>query len=136
MKSAMSMVLSAVATVGMAIFAACGDDQTDNTIFEPSREARIDDFAETACERYEDCAGYGTGSGQAYQSETDCEIDLRQRAVGLWPVDRCAGGRINDTRFDACVASVRGAACGAGLIDSIAALGDCNADIVCTDPPR
>jgi hypothetical protein len=135
MKSTMSMIRWAVAGASMAIFAGCGDE-IDNTILEPSRETRIEQLAETACDRYEECVGYGTGSGQTYQSETDCEIDLQQRAAALWPVDRCGGGRIDNIRYDACAAAVRAGACGAGLIDAIAALADCNADKVCTDPPR
>jgi len=125
---------------GAVVFsAACGGSNTDaadNTSLEPTRETRIKDLAAAACDRYESCNGYGSGSGQTYASETECRADFTNKAGTLWPDDKCGSGRINNTRYEACVASAKNVACGGGILDAIAALDDCNSGKVCTDPPQ
>lgn len=122
----------------MAFLGACGGSNTDaadNTTLEPSRETRIKDLAAAACDRYEDCTGYGTGSNQQYPSETECRSDFTNKAGTLWPTDKCGSGQINNTRYEACVSSAKAVACGGSILDVVAALDDCNASKVCTDPP-
>jgi hypothetical protein len=119
----------------VVLLGACGDGATDNTSLEPSRETRIENLSEAACDRYEDCSGFGSGGNQQYSSEAECEADFTKKAGTLWPADKCANGQINDARYDACVASAKAVACGGGVLDVIAALDDCNAAKVCTDPP-
>jgi len=121
----------------VAFFGACGGSNTDaadNTGLEPSRETRIKDLASEACNRYEDCSGFG--SGQTYASEAECEADFTKKAGTLWPDDKCGSGRISNPRYEACVASAKNVACGGGILDTIAALEDCNSAKVCTDPPQ
>jgi hypothetical protein len=120
----------------MAFLGACGSDAADNTPLEPSRETRLKDLSSEACDRYEACTGFGTGSGQTYASESECEADFTNKAGTLWPQDKCGSGQINNARFDACVASAKNVACGGGILDTIAALADCNSEKVCTDPPQ
>ena len=137
MKFVSSIITGWVLGAAAVLLGACGNtDAADNTPFEPSRETRIKDLAAAACDRYEDCSGYGTGSGQTYASEAECQADFTNKAGALWPDDRCGSGRINNTRYDACVASAKDVACGGGIIDTIAALEDCNAGEVCSDPPQ
>jgi hypothetical protein len=119
----------------VAVLGACGSDAADNTALEPSRETRINSLAETACDRYEECSGYGSGSNQQYSTESECRSDFTNKAGTLWPTDKCASGQINNARYDACVASAKAVACGGGILDAVAALADCNAEKVCTDPP-
>lgn len=121
----------------VAFLGACGGSNTgaaDNTPLEPTRETRIKDLAAAACDRYAACTGYG--SGQTYPSEAECRADFTTKAGALWPDDKCGSGRINNTRYEACVASAKIVACGGGILDTIAALDDCNAGKVCTDPPQ
>jgi hypothetical protein len=124
----------------MVVFlGACGGSNTDaadNTSLEPTRETRIKDLASAACDRYEACTGYGTGNGQTYPSEAECRADFTSKAGTLWPDDKCGSGRISNTRYEACVASAQNVACGGSILDAIAALDDCNAGKVCTDPPQ
>jgi hypothetical protein len=133
----MSSIMARLAVgASVAFFGACGSDAADNTPLEPSRETRIKDLASSACDRYEDCSGYGNGSGQTYATEAECQADFTEKAGTLWPSDECGAGRINNGRYDACVASAKNVACGGGILDTIAALDDCNAGTVCTDPPQ
>ena len=123
----------------VACLGACGGSNTDaadNTTLEPSRETRIKDLAEDACDRYESCTGYGTGSGQTYPSEAECRSDFTNKAGTLWPTDKCGSGQINNARYESCVSSAQNVACGGGILDTIIALDDCNASKVCTDPPQ
>ena len=125
---------------GVAVLAGgCGGSNTDaadNTPIEPSRETRIKDLAEAACDRYESCTGYGTGSGQTYASEAECEADFTSKAGTLWSGEKCGSGQINNGRYESCVSSVQNVACSGGILDTIVALDDCNASKVCTDPPQ
>ena len=121
---------------GMAAFVGGCGDSTDNTPLEPSRETRIKDLADDACDRYESCTGYGTGSGQTYQSEAECQADFTSKAGTLWPTDKCGSGQINNGRYETCVSAAQNVACGGGILDAVIALDDCNASKVCTDPPQ
>lgn len=121
----------------VAIVGACGGSNTDaadNTDLEPSRETRISDLAEAACDRYESCTGYG--SGKQYPSESECRADFTNKAGTLWPSDKCGSGRINNGRYTTCVDAAKNVACGGGVLDVIAALDDCKATTVCTDDPQ
>jgi len=120
----------------VAFLGACSSDAADNTSLEPSRETRISDLAEAACDRYEECTGYGTGSGMTYPSESECRADFTSKAGTLWPSDKCSNGQINNARYETCVNSAKSVACGGGILDTIAALDDCNSGKVCTDPPQ
>lgn len=136
----MSSTIIRWATVGAVVFlGACGGSNTDaadNTSVEPTRETRIKDLAAATCDRYEACSGYGTGSNQPYASEAECEADFTNRAGALWPDDKCNRRQINNGRYLACVDSAKAVACGGSILDTIAALDDCNSAKVCTDPPQ
>jgi hypothetical protein len=121
----------------LGLMAACGSntDAADNTPVEPSRETRIKDLANEACDRYEECTGYGTASNQQYASEAECEADFTTKAGTLWPEDKCGSGRINNSRYEMCTNAAKNVACGGGVLDAITALSDCNAGQVCTDSP-
>ena len=122
-----------------AFLGACGGSNTeaaDNTSLEPTRETRIKDLSKAACDRYEECSGFGTGTNQAYTSEAECEADFVSKAGTLWPEDKCNRRQISNGRYEACVESAKKVACGGSIIDAIAALDDCNAGKVCTDPPQ
>jgi hypothetical protein len=108
----------------------------------PSRESRIQSLAVTVCGHYGDttagCPGYGTKQGQKYADEKSCENDFQQQAENLWPVDKCNEGQIDDSRYNTCLSRAETYACSTGVqnaLDSVAALGDCNADKVCIDHP-
>jgi hypothetical protein len=138
MKRMLSMMTRLTFATSLGLIAACGGSNTDaadNTPVEPSRETRIKDLATDACDRYEACTGYGTGTNQPYTSEAECEADFTTKAGKLWPEDKCGSGRINNGRYEVCTNSAKNVACGGGILDTIAALTDCNADQVCTDPP-
>jgi len=108
----------------------------------PTRDARISDLSETTCERYGDpgaaCPGYGTSTGQRYQTKTDCKRDLAKMAGVLWPADKCGAGRINPDRYASCEDSAEAFAYSTGatsLTDGISALDGCQSSKVCIDPP-
>ena len=133
-----SLIIRMTLGTSLGLIAACGGSDTDaadNTPVEPSRETRIKDLAVEACDRYEACTGYGTGSNQPYTSEAECEADFTTKAGTLWPEDKCGSGRISNPRYEKCTNAVKNVACGGGVLDTIVALGDCNAGEVCTDPP-
>jgi len=120
-----------------ALLGACGGSNTDaadNTGAEPTRETRIKDLAVEACDRYEACTGFG--SNQAYTTEAECEADFTTKAGTLWPEDKCNRRQISNPRYEQCVAAAEAVACGGNILDAIAALDDCNAGKVCTDPPQ
>ena len=136
MKSMFSMMTRMALGTSLGLIAACGGSNTDaadNTPVEPSRETRIKDLATDACDRYEACTGYG--SDRPYASEAECESDFTTKAGKLWPEDKCGSGRINNGRYETCTNSAKNVACGGGILDTITALTDCNAEQVCTDQP-
>ena len=121
----------------VTLFGACGGSNTDaadNTDLEPTRETRIQDLSKEACDRYESCTGFG--SGKTYASEAECEADFTSKAGTLWPTEKCNRGQISNPRYEACVAAAKAVACDGSILDAIAALDDCNASKVCTDPPQ
>jgi len=89
-------------------------------------------MAKTACDQYESCKTYG--ADQKYAVRSDCTADWTSRFTDAWPEDKCGSGKINNDRFAACAASVKTYVCGADIGSGLAALLDCNADKVCTDP--
>lgn len=122
---------------------ACNSDAADDTAVEASRASRIASLAEAACDRYADtaagCPGYGTASNQKYETASSCENDFKQKAEDLWPVSRCSDGKIDSSRFDACVNRAKNFACSTGgqnVLDAISALDECKADKVCVDAPQ
>ena len=123
----------------LALLGACGGSDTDaadNTSVEPTRETRIKELAQAACDRYETCTGYGSGGNQPYTSEAECEADFTSKAGTLWPNDKCNRRQISNPRYETCRESAKAVACGGNILDVIAALDDCNAAKVCTDPPQ
>jgi len=135
MKFMSSSIIRWASTGAVVFLGACGNtDAADNTPAEPTRETRIKDLASAACDRYESCSGFG--ANQPYSSEAECEADFTNKAGTLWPDDKCNRGQISNTRYEACVASAKNVACGGGILDTIAALEDCNSAKVCTDPPQ
>ncbi len=133
---------ASLATTIFLVGAAGCDDAADTVSDvlpgEASREARITQIAEAACDRYADteagCPGYGTGDEQEYETEEDCQRDFEARAADLWPASECGSGQINDSRYDVCEERAKAVACSQGLFDAIAALDECSADSVCTGP--
>ncbi|MEP7051920.1 MAG: DUF6184 family natural product biosynthesis lipoprotein, partial [Pseudomonadota bacterium] len=111
-----------------------GNHATDNTPAEPSLQSRIDSVANDACDVYEKCNEYG--AGQRYATREACVGDFQTKATDFWPKNRCGNGQINETRYDACAQSAQDLACDNGLSESFAALTDCSADKVCTDPAQ
>jgi len=137
MKMTSHTVMGLVLGASAMLACACGGSNTDaadNTDLEPTRETRISDLAKEACNRYESCNGYGTGSGQTYPSEAECRSDFTSKAGTLWPVDKCANGQINNGRYEACTNAAKAVACSGNILDAIGALDDCKASTVCTDP--
>ncbi|WP_437600744.1 DUF6184 family natural product biosynthesis lipoprotein [Sorangium sp. So ce590] len=132
---------ASLATTFFLVGAAGCDDAADavNDVLpgEASREARITQIAEAACDRYADteagCPGYGTDD-QTYATEEDCQRDFEDRAGELWPATECGSGQINDSRYDVCEERAKAVACSEGIFDAIAALDECSAGSVCTDP--
>jgi hypothetical protein len=119
---------------------ACSSDSDPDVDVTPSetRADRISELADSVCARYADtsagCPGYGTGSDQKYQTEGDCERDYENKAGELWPADKCDDGRINSGKFDVCKDRAKAVACSGNVWDAVAALAECNASAVCTDP--
>jgi hypothetical protein len=137
MKRMLSMMTRFGMGASLAFAAACGGSNTDaadNTDLEPSRETRISDLAEEACDRYETCTGYG--SDKTYPSEAECRADFTTKAGTLWPQDKCGSGQISNPRYEACTNSAKAVACSGNILDAISALDDCKASTVCTDPPQ
>jgi hypothetical protein len=131
----------ALALAASASFAACSDSTEDAAEDivpgSQSRDERIRDLADTACDRYGDtdagCPGYGTGPGQVYLTEDDCQRDFETRASQLWPVGQCSEERISGDRVDRCEDSVRVVACAGSIMDTMMALPECQASAVCVD---
>ena len=133
--------VSLATTIFLAGAAGCDDaaDTADDVLpGEESREARITQIAEAACDRYADteagCPGYGTADEQTYETEEDCQRDFEDRAAELWPASECGSGQINDSRYDVCEERAKAVACSQGIFDAIAALDECSTETVCTDP--
>jgi hypothetical protein len=136
MKSMSSIVTRFALGAAALFFGACGGSNTDaadNTDLEPTRETRIQDLAEDACDRYETCTGYG--SDKTYSSESECRSDFTSKAGTLWPDDKCNRGQINNARYEQCVSATQNVACSGNIFDAISALDDCKASTVCTDAP-
>ena len=136
-------VFVAVVATGLSA-AACGEDDggnsnaADDTVFEASRQQRIDNLAEAACDRYADtgsgCPGFG--ADKPYAGEDQCENEFRTNAERLWPVARCNDRQIDNDAYQVCLERSKDYACAQGLgrvIDALEALGECSADRVCTD---
>jgi hypothetical protein len=126
----------------LSIFAGCDGDSAEDVGEDivpgsQSREERIRELADAACDRYGDtdagCPGYGTGQGQTYATEDDCQRDFETRAAQLWPVGSCSEERINGDRVERCRDSVRVVACAGSMMDTMMALPECQASAVCVD---
>ncbi len=102
-----------------------------------SREERIRDLADSACDRYGDtdagCPGFGTGSGQAYATEEDCQRDFETKASQIWPANLCPEDRIDGDRFDRCKDSAQVVACSGDMLDTMTQLPECQSSAVCVD---
>lgn len=134
-----TFALSGFATLA---FACTNSTAIDDSPLEPSRDSRIESLASSACARYADtgagCPGYGTGSGQTYATEGDCERAFSDRAADLWPADKCSDGRIDSARYQSCESRAKAFACSSGvtnIFDAIEALDECKASQVCIDAP-
>ena len=133
--------LPALALAAFAAIPACSDSAKDagEDILpgSQSREERIRDLASAACDRYGDteagCPGFGTGQGQLYATEDDCQRDFETRASQLWPVDQCSESQINGDRFTRCQDSARVVACAGTVMSMMMALPECQASAVCVD---
>ena len=136
-------VFVAVLVTGLGA-AACGEDDggnsdaADDTVFEASREQRIDNLAEAACDRYADtgngCPGFG--GDRPYADEDQCENEFRDNAEQLWPVARCNDRQIDNDAYQVCLERSKDYACAQGLgrvVDALEAVAECSADRVCTD---
>ncbi|HEU4535950.1 MAG TPA: DUF6184 family natural product biosynthesis lipoprotein [Polyangiaceae bacterium] len=129
----------ALAALLCPAFAGCDSDDVEDVVpGSQSREERIRELADTACDRYEDtdagCPGFGSGEGQAYLTEEDCVRDFETKASQLWPVDLCSEEQIDGDRFARCEDSARVVACAGGsMVDSMMALPECQASAVCVD---
>ena len=126
----------------LALLPSCNSNAADDTAFEPTRDMRLHDLAEAACERYGDteagCPGFGTAEVRRYESEQDCTEDFSFSGSALWPNERCGQDQIDNARFEACVGRASTFPCSndLGTIYSVvSSIEECNVDMVCTDPP-
>lgn len=124
MKKTTETILRATLTIGCALsMSAC---------LEPSRESQRDTAADAYCGRLEQCGDIGPG--ERFSSFDDCVIDQRDSFNDLWPASECSDGRMNEDRYDICLAKIRSADCNANFFDALDFTLDCNANEVCTDP--
>jgi hypothetical protein len=129
-----SVKLGALLWACMSAACSGNSDVVDNTALEPTRDTRISSLAKSACDRYSMCKGYAAGN--TYATEADCHSAFEQRARALWSEEECGSEQINNSRYDACVESAKMLACSSDIVSALAAFTDCNADKVCTDPPK
>lgn len=133
--------LPVLALAASATFAACSDSAEDTAEDivpgTQSREERIRELADAACDRYGDteagCPGFGTGEGQIYATEDDCQRDFETRAAQLWPAGQCSEERISGDRIARCQDSVRVVACAGNMMDTMMVLPECQASAICVD---
>lgn len=128
-----SFSVSALSLVAALGFAACGK-ATDNTIFEATRDQRAGSLAGRACSKYDSCNDFGTD--KEYQTADDCVADYKNKALSMWPSDKCGSGQINDAKFQVCADQVDVEACTDRFWDKVAAVDQCRAATVCSDPRR
>ncbi len=99
---------------------------------ETTREEYRDEMTDQACERY-----YGrcdqVGPGKTYASKDECTVKVRAQINDMWPADKCDDGRIDESKFDACMTRVSNASC-SNLLDWASFLVECSANKVCTAP--
>lgn len=105
----------------LSLLAACGE----------SRESYRDEAADVRCEKADECGNIGPG--QTYETLDDCFVEERARMNDWFPADKCGGGRIDEAKFEDCLARIDLAACNS-FWDQVSLLQNCNADAVCTDP--
>ena len=120
-----------------ALVVACASSSSP---LKPTRESRIADLSEAACDKYGDtssgCPGYGTAAAQRYQTTADCKRDFANAVGTLWPADQCGEGRISADRYASCEARVESYSCPTGaarFIESVSALDGCQPSKVCID---
>ena len=113
---------------------ACSGEARDALPFE-SRSAYVEDAANEACDRIDECGEIGTD--KAYNTDDDCVVAKTDDFNGLWPSDKCEGERMNGEKFDDCMSRVSAVACDgfASFADNVAFAAECNADKLCTDAP-
>ena len=121
-----------------AVLVACASSSSP---LRPTRDSRISDLSEAACDKYSDtsagCPGYGTAPGQRYRTTADCKRDFANAAGTLWPADKCGEGRISPDRYASCEDRVESYTCPAGVVsflEGISALEGCQPSKVCIDP--
>lgn len=136
MKLASTSKLSAIALAlpfGLSLVA-CSGEVRDELPFE-SRSAYVEDAADTACDRINECGEIG--NDKTYRTYDDCVVAQTEGFNDLWPSDQCEGERINGAKFDDCMARASSMACDgfSSLADAAAFSNECNADKVCTDAP-
>lgn len=99
---------------------------------ETTREEYRDEMTEQACENY-----FGrcdqVGAGKTYKTQDECMVKIRPQINDMWPASKCDDGRIDEKKFDACMARASNASC-SNLLDWTAFFVECSANKVCTAP--
>jgi hypothetical protein len=99
---------------------------------EPTRDERVRDISQTGCDRFDACGEIG--SGQRYDTYSECVSELEGYFYDLWPADACGQGQINESEFDNCMVEAENFPCNSNILD-LGAFGlECRAGNVCIDP--
>ena len=99
---------------------------------EPSRDERVMEISQQGCDRFDSCGEIG--SGERYETYSECVSELEGYFYDLWPADACGQGEINDIKYDECVVEAENYPCGSDLADLGAFAIECRAGNVCIDP--
>lgn len=135
MKNTLIQAVMSVSCAWMMVGCA-GDagEAVDDTVVEPDLSARIQLIAGRSCDRFEECGEVGAQDGAKYASRDECENDMEGQFRDLWPADECSDGRIEATKYNACVSRAETYSCDMGIFEFITYYDECNASDVCTDP--
>jgi len=126
-----SLLQTAGAVLSFTLFGAtCGD------VAPLTREQARDQATTAVCDTYAMCGQIGAsadgGAAPTYATRDSCETQWRGQFEQMWPPADC-DGKISQTKFDLCQASIRAITCG-NLGDVVLALSSCAKTNVCTGP--
>lgn len=99
---------------------------------EPTRDERVMDISQTGCDRFDSCGEIG--SGQRYETYSECVSELESTFYDLWPAEQCEAGQMNDSTYNTCRERAQNFPCDSGILDQLSFANSCGAGDVCIDP--
>jgi hypothetical protein len=113
----------AVMAVTLGVAAGCGSDH--------SQASARDAVTDASCDWYMRCGEIG--SGKAYATRDNCDVQVRANWDTAWPAEAC-DGKINSEQLNICLEAIGLTECGNGLDVANTLVNKCPQTKICSGP--